>query len=422
MTRRRTGRWRGIVVVLLFAVAVGVLAKRPLVLLAGVVGVAYAVYPHVVPAPSVDVSMDRRVSDGNPAPGDEVEVTVTVANHGSRTLWDLRVVDGVPGMLAVTRGTARHCAVLRPGASTTFSYAVEAAFGTHAFGPATVVARDPAGATEVETEVAVETTLECATAVPEAPLRLQAGPLSGDLVTDDGGSGIEFHGVREYRPGDPPGRIDWRRYARAGDLVTVEFAEERSTSVVLLVDAREPAYRGGTEEPHAVAHGVAAASSLVPAVAESRNRVGVAVVGREFGWLPPGAGADHVARAQRMLATHPACSLRPPGKGEYDPADAEAAVAELRARLDRESQVVLLSPLADDVAESIASRLAADGHAVTGVCPDVTGGETAGARLAGVERDHRVARLRAAGVAVIGWSTDEALGATIIRARERGIA
>ena len=420
MTDRRTGRWRGIVAVVLFAVAVGVLAKRPLVLLAGVVGVAYAVYPHVVPAPSVDVSIDRRVSDGTPAPGDEVEVTVTVTNHGSRTLWDLRVVDGVPGMLAVTEGTARHCAVLRPGASTTFSYAVEAAFGTHAFEPATVVARDPAGATEVETEVAVETTLECATAVPEAPLRRRAGQLPGDLVTDEGGSGIEFHGVREYRPGDPPGRIDWRRYARAGDLVTVEFAEERSTSVVLLVDAREPAYRGRAEEPHAVAHGVAAASGLVPAVAESRNRVGVAVVGREFGWLPPGAGADHVARARRLLATHPACSLRPPE--EDDPADAEAALAELRARVDRESQVVLLSPLTDDFAESVASRLAADGHAVTVVCPDVTGGETAGARLAGVERDHRVGRLRAAGVAVIDWSTDEPLGATIIRARERGIA
>ena len=420
MTGRRTGRFRGIVAVVLFAVAVGVLAKRPLVLLTGVVGVAYAVYPHVVPPPSVDCSIERRVSDGAPTPGDAVEVTTTVTNHGDRTLWDLRIVDGVPGMLAVTEGTPRHSAVLRPGASTTFSYVVEAAFGTHAFEPAIVVARDPAGATEVETEVAAETTLECATVVPDVPLRRQAGPLPGDVVTDEGGSGIEFHGVREYRPGDPPGRIDWRRYARSGDLVTVEFVEERATSVVVLVDAREPAYRGREDEPHAVAHAVTAASGLVPAVTESRNLVGVAVVGRELGWLPPGAGADHVARAQRMLATHPACSLRPPD--EHDPDGDEAALAELRARLDPTCQVIVLSPLADDFAETLASRLAGDGRAVTVVCPDVTGGETAGARLAGVERDERVANLRRVGVAVIDWSTDEPLGATVIRARQRGIA
>lgn len=420
MTDRVTGRWRGVVVVALFAAAVGVLAKRPLVLLAGVVGVTFAVYPYVVSPPTVDLSLDRRVSDGTPTPGDEVEVTVTVRNDGDGTLWDLRVVDGVPGMLPVTGGSARHAAVLRPGASTTFSYDVEAAPGTHGFDPATVLARDPAGATEVETEVAAETRLAAPTDRSEVPLRQRAGQLPGDIVTDEGGSGIEFHGVREYRPGDGLGRIDWRRYARSGELVTVEFNEERSTSVVLVVDARAPAYCGREDEPHAVAHSVAAASGLVPAVTESRNRVGIAVVGREFGWLPPGSGADHVERAQRMLATHPACSLRPPRAAEDT--DAEAATAELRARLDRESQVIVLSPLVDDSAETLATRVAVDGHAVTVLCPDVTGGETPGGRLAAVERRNRVAHLRKAGVAVIDWSTDERLGASVVRARKRGIA
>ena len=420
MTVRRTGRWRGVVAVALFAAAVGVLAKRPDVLLAGAVGVGFALYPHVVSTPPVDVSLDRRVSEGTPAPGEDVEVTVTLTNDGDRTLWDFRVVDGVPGMLPVTDGTARHAALLRPGASTTFAYTVEAAAGTHAFEPATVLVRDPAGATEVETTVAAETRIECAAAVPDVPLRRQTDHLPGDIVTEAGGSGIEFHGVRDYRPGDALSRIDWRRYARSGDLVTVEFAEERSASVVLLVDARAPAYCGREDEPHAVARCVEAASGLAPAVADSRNRVGVAVVGREFGWLPPGAGADHVMRARRLLATHPACAPRPPG--DPDPAGAEAAFDELRTRIGRDSQVILCSPLADDAAETMASRLAADGHAVTVLAPDVTAGETAGERLAALERENRVAHLRAADVAVVDWSTDEPLGVTLVRAKERGIA
>ena len=420
MTVRRTGRWRGIVVAALFATAIGVLAKRPDVLLAGVVGVVFALYPRSTPTPTVDVSIDRRVDPAAPAPGDAVEVTVTATNDGDRTLWDCRVVDGVPGMLPVVDGTARHAAVLRPGASTRFEYTIEAASGTHAFDPATVLVRDPAGAIEVETEVAAETRLECATAVPDVPLRNQTDWFPGDVVTAEGGTGIEFHGVREYRRGDALGRIDWRRYARDGDPVTIEFDQERSASVVVLVDARAAAYCGREDEPHAVAHGVAAASGLVSAVADSRNRVGVAALGREFAWVPPGSGADHVARARRLLATHPACSLRPPG--EADATDPDVASEELRARLDRGAQVVVCSPLADDFAETLASRLATDGHAVTVLSPDVTGGETPGARLAATERTNRVASLRKAGVAVIDWSTDEPLGVTLSRARKRGIA
>ena len=420
MTDRRTGRWRGIIVAALFAAAVGVLAKRPDVLLAGVVGMSFAVYPHLVPTPTVKLALERRLRPAAPAPGEAVDVAVSVTNEGERTLWDCRIVDGVPGMLPVTGGTARHATVLRPGASTTFEYTLEVAAGTHGFDPATVLVRDPAGATEVETEVAAETRLECATAVPDVPLRRQAGLHPGDIVTADGGVGIEFHGVREYRAGDALGRIDWRRYARSGDLVTVEFNRERSTSVVLLLDARAPAYVGRPDEPHAVARGVAATSALVPAVTDSRNHVGVAVVGREFGWLPPGVGPEHVSRAQRLLATHPACSLRPPAApGGTDPG---AAMEELRARLDRESQVIVISPLADDGAETMATELAMDGHAVTVLAPDVTGGDTPGAGLAAVERANRVAHLRTAGVAVVDWSTEEPLDATLIRAKQRGIA
>lgn len=108
MTVRRTNRWRGIVAVTLVAIATGVLAKRPLVLLTGIVGIAFALYPRLVGPASVDLSLDRRVSDDAPAPGDDVEVTVTLTHVGERSLWDVRIIDGVPSMLPVIDGTARR--------------------------------------------------------------------------------------------------------------------------------------------------------------------------------------------------------------------------------------------------------------------------------------------------------------------------
>lgn len=420
MTVRRTGRWRGVVVVALAAAAVGVLAVRPLVLLVGVIGVIYAVYPRLMATPAPDLTLFRRVSEEAPAPGETVEVTVTVTNDGDRTLWDIRIVDGVPGMLPVIGGTPRHATVLRPGASTAFTYTIEAASGTHAFDPATVLARDPAGATEVETEVTTETRIECESDALEAPVRRQADRLPGPVTTATGGTGVEFHGVREYRSGDALSRIDWRRYAQTGELVTIEFAKERSATIVLVVDARAPAYCGSEGEPHAVARSVAAASGLAADVATSGNRVGVAAVGRTFGWLSPGSGAEHAAQARRLLAAHPACADRPPREPEG--ADAEAATAELRARLDRACQIVLLSPLTDDVSEEMATLLAVDGHAVTVLSPDVTDAESIGGRLARVERANRVAGLRKAGMSVIDWSTDEPLGVTLDRSRVRAVA
>jgi uncharacterized protein (DUF58 family) len=446
---RTTDRWRGVVAVSLFAGAVGVFGKRPYVLLCAVIGVVYAVYPRVTPAPTVDLEIERAVSEPSPGHGDPAEVTVTVRNVGESTLPDLRIVDGVPPMLPVTGGSARHAAVLRPGASTTFSYEVTARHGTHRFEAATVIARDVSGMHEVETTVSTDTEIECHAAVPEVPLRSQTQHRTGRIVTDQGGSGIEFQQTREYRTGDPMNRVDWNRYARTGELTTVEFREERSASVLLCLDARAAAYRAsGDDRAHAVSHAVAAAQEMLSALIETRDRVGVAAVGRELLWLAPGVGADHGNRARQLLATHPTLSMRPPDDADAAPgprpvADGgesrldEAAVpaddldenasasllrsqtTELRKRLDADTQVILLSPLPDDGIVEAALSLEAGGNPVTVVSPDVTTADTVGGRLARVERDNRVHSLHQSGVPVIDWDPNRPLGTVLLRAAER---
>jgi len=417
-TVRATGRWRGIVAVALLAAAVGVLTDRPAVLLLGVVGAGFAAYPRLSGPPTVDLDLERRLDDRTPARGDPVTVTTRVTNAGDRTLADVRIVDGVPPMLTVESGSPRHAAVLRPGATAEFSYAVGSEYGRHQFEPATVLARDVTGAHEVETTVEADAEIDCSEAVPEVPLRARTNGHAGRLVTDEGGSGIEFHAIREYRRGDPMSRIDSKRWARTGELATVEFREERAASVVLAVDARAAAYRSrAAGEPNAVAHGLAGAEQLFAALDERRDFVGLAALGREFCWLPPDAGSGHRSRMRRLLSTHPTLSPVPPRNGTPDATDEQAAL--LRKRLGRDTQVVVLSPLVDDGILRTVLALEAAGHSATVVSPDATADGSAGERLARVERANRIHSLREAGVPVVDWDPTEPLGTVLLDERRR---
>jgi len=422
VTVRATGRWRGIAAIALFFVAVGVLTDRPATLLVGVVGAGLAVYPKLSRPPTVDLELERQLANSQPESGEPVTVTTKVTNTGDRTLADCRVVDGVPAMLSVASGSPRHAAVLRPGETTEFSYAVATEPGRHQFDPATVVARDITGAHEVETTVAAGTEIQVGDAVPELPVREQPDGHAGRLVTDEGGSGIEFHSVREYRPGDPMGRIDSKRWARTGELTTVEFREERPTSVCLLVDARAPAYRAEADgRPNAVAHCLAGLEQLVSALTETRDAVGLAAFGRELCFRAPGVGADHETALWRLLATHPAFDATPPGRvragggaEETDDGDLDRQATLLRKQLGSDTQVVVLSPLADEHIVETIRTLAAAGHTTTVISPDVTTDGSLGRRLARRERRLRLRTLRGADVPVVDWDPATPLGTVLL--------
>lgn len=418
-TVRRTNHWRGVVAVALLSGALGVLLTRPLVLLLACVGVGYAIYPRVTSTPTVDLSLDRRLSDANPAPGDRVTVTTAVTNEGDSTLTDLRLVDGVPAMLPVSDGTARHTAVLAPGETTTFSYEVTADHGTHQFRAATALVRDVSGGTELETTVEADTAdIACRQSVPEPPVADSAEQFPGRILTRDSGEGIEFARTREYRPGDSPSRIDWNQYARTGRLATVEYRQERSVSVVVCLDARASAYCGEEDEPHAVSQGIAATQDLLDAVWEVEERAGLAAIGRQLCWLPPDRGTNHRVRARQLLLSHPTLSPQPPDDEAGDD-DALAQIRQLRKRLDRETQLVFVSPLADEFVVEVSLELAAAGRPVTVVSPDVTSGESPGGRIAGVERRNRLYRLRRGGVTVIDWNTTAPLARAVVEAKAR---
>jgi len=442
---RWTGRWRGIAAVALLAVAIGVLAKRPPLLLVGALAGAYTAYPRFTATPDPDLSVRREIDPASPADGDGVSVRTTITNEGDAPLADVRIVDGVPAMLSVSDGSPRCATALLPGGEATISYELQARPGRHAFRPTTVLCRDASGSVEVETTLTAASAFECEAAVPDVPLRALSGHHPGPLVTDEGGEGIEFHSVEEYRRGDPASRIDWRRYARTGELTSMEFHTERLAEVVVCVDARPASYRAASAtDPHAVALAVDAAGRIGDALFDANHRVGLTGFGRHVCMLPIRSGRDHASRFHRRLATDPAFELDPPepartadGEGggapsrsvtgdgrNVDGGDADGSVdarlSRIRAELGTNAQVVLITPLCDDEASRIAQRFESGGTAVTVVSPDVTTAETAGGRLARLERSQRLSVLRNAGVPVVDWTPTESLGAAMTAVEGRG--
>jgi uncharacterized repeat protein (TIGR01451 family) len=413
---RRTDRWRGVSALALVAGAAGILASSAGLVLVGVVGVVFAGFARVARPPAVSLAIERSVSDADPAPDEDVTVTVTIENTGDSLLTDLRVIDGVPPALAVASGSPRLATALRSRETVTFSYDVTAARGSHTFEPALAIARDTCGAAERREEVRAmtETPITCVPPLDSSigiALRNQTIGQPGRVLTDIGGSGVAFHTTREYRPGDPLSRIDWNRKAKTGDLSTVDFREERAAAVVVLIDAREGAYRAPDgERESAVERSVGAAGALYLALTGEENPTGIAALAPDSCWLAPGVGAAHRARARELLATHPALSPTAPD----EPFFPSIRLRRLRRRLPSDAQLIVCSPLCDDYVVTVLQRLDAAGHRVTVLSPDPTSEATPGQRVAHTERTLRLSTLRAAGIPVVDWGA-ESLAAALAR-------
>jgi uncharacterized protein (DUF58 family) len=128
-----------------------------------------------------------------------------------------------------------------------------------------------------------------------APLRLR-------------GTGTEPYALRDYQPGDPPTRIQWKASAQRGRLITREDTWERGTRLVVLLDcARAMASTDGGRSK--LDHALAAALALVRVGLSRGDRV--TVVGFSD-------------RIERMVRAH---------SGSRAAGEAYAALYDLEARL-----------------------------------------------------------------------------------------
>ncbi|WP_436910847.1 DUF58 domain-containing protein [Halosimplex marinum] len=419
---QHTNRWLGVTAFALVAVGAGVMTFTPGLMLAGTVGIAYTIYGRVSAVPKTEgLVVEREFDTDDPEPGDLVEVTLTVRNESGSMLPDLRMVDVVPDSFVVTDGVPRLHTALQSGAQAQLEYTVRVERGEYEW-PLLVVARDFSGGVERTSLVTPDAGMRVTPPLRvtnDVPVRAQTTQYAGDVDTKQGGAGLEFHSVRDYRPGDPMNRINWKQVASTGELATIDFRQEKAATVTILFDTRQSAYiSAGVDEPHAVDHSVHAASDMFGALYDQGNLVGVAAFDTVPCWYAPGAGSEHLENARVLFAQHPALSPRPPERQDHESQYIDP-MTHVRRRLPSTSQVFLFSPLADDYAAEVARRLDSEGHLVTVISPDVTVDETVGQRLTRIERTARVRYLRERGIRVMDWDPDERLSLEVEKAQTR---
>ncbi len=370
-------------------------------------------------APAISLVARREAKPSFVRPGDHGEVRLFVTNQGGR-LDLLRLEDQVPEGCAILEGLARWEGSLEAGATTEFAYSLSLPRGVHSF-PAI-----EAKAESLFTARASKARLDCPALVVASPrdlplksLALQAEAarsFSGRSRSRKAGSGTDFAGTREYRPGDPLRSLNWRAESHWDMAIVNVYEEERALDVGVILDARAASY-GSVGEFEAAA---AAASSIAQTLLAGGNRVAFLCYGSTVEWTAPGLGREHSLRLALAISR-----ARIGDHAVFERFD------NIPTRLfPPKSAIVLVSPLlTDDLGPlrslarlgytvSILRPLPAGARADKGTAPSAA--TLLARRIIALEGSVLEARLRNAGLTVADWREGEALSAVTGFGRGRG--
>jgi uncharacterized protein (DUF58 family) len=139
--------------------------------------------------------------------------------------------------------------------------------GAYRVGPLVAVAGDPLGISERQTVVAdafellVHPRVEIVT---DRPLTRQfEEPPIRPPVSKPWPSGLEFYGMREYKPGDDLRRIVWRATARTGKVMVREAEQGITDHITIILDTDRGSHsRDGEDVSESFEAGIRAAASL----------------------------------------------------------------------------------------------------------------------------------------------------------------
>jgi len=126
---------------------------------------------------------------------------------------------------------------------------------------------------------------------PKLLAMCRSADLTGETVRPQPGGADEFYGVKEYRPGDNPRWIYWRRSARSGTLVSKEMTRVSPPRLALLVDTCVTDRR--LEEHAAVERSIAMAGSLAAVALDQGLSVGLCVWSGKWVLVPAIRGKRH---------------------------------------------------------------------------------------------------------------------------------
>lgn len=110
----------------------------------------------------------------------------------------------------------------------------------------------------------------------------------------------EYYGVREYRVGDNPRRIHWRRSAHTGQLMIREMSKAQNRQIWCVVSTQMSS--SSEADKSRIESVLSAAATVICDALERGVQVGLICDGDPFVIFPPGGGRAHRPRLLRELA------------------------------------------------------------------------------------------------------------------------
>jgi uncharacterized protein (DUF58 family) len=114
------------------------------------------------------------------------------------------------------------------------------------------------------------------------------------------GGDEDLAGIRDYRPGDNPRQIHWRRSARTGNLVVREMERPKAARAVVILDTQRS--RGDAGSPETIELAIRFAATLICDGLSRGFQVGLVCSGDSVVAIPPAGGEEHSLPLLRELA------------------------------------------------------------------------------------------------------------------------
>jgi len=366
----------------------------------------------------------RTIRDSSVPQGANVVIRILITNEGNR-LEEVFVEDILPESLELVEGEPQVLTSLPRGGSVQLEYSVRGNRGNFSFKSIRVTASDFLGIHRRQTHLPAPGRL----VVLPKPWKLkpldirptQTKGYAGPVPARRGGSGVEFFGVREYRPGDPRNWINWRLSARhLGGLIANEFETEQIADIGLILDARKDS-DVRLDNNSLFEYSVRATASLSEVFISGGNRVGLLIYGTNPVWTFPGYGKIQRNKIFDALAHGEAQGIGLFTNLDYLPT----------RRFPSRSQIIIITPLLSSDSPMLI-RLRSHGYQILVISPDPVDFEfkhlksvrskfalqdlELAARVARLERKVLLKNLRQAGVQIVDWKVDTPLVNSIHRA------
>lgn len=115
------------------------------------------------------------------------------------------------------------------------------------------------------------------------------------------GEGLEFHQLREYRPGDSLRQIDWKASARRRSLISREYQEEQNQQIIMLLDGGQRLAMK-VDELSGFDHALNACLLLAWNAIRESDRPGALVFSADQPcWVPPSRGRSSINQLLHAL-------------------------------------------------------------------------------------------------------------------------